>query len=127
MRLAIDSAGQDRQVWRDKGYGLGGEAAEWALIAAMAGRRVPGWNFVVVDLDAELGGVAKERLELGGDRRVIGAGESGRGDRRRRRGAPKYPSNALFGSRTDAGTQFGAIPVKGVASIGEGSFDHCMF
>ena len=80
---------QGRQVWRDKGYGLGGEAAEWALIAAMAGRRVPGWNFVVVDLDAELGGVAEKRLEFGGDRRVIGAGESGRGYRRRRRGGEK--------------------------------------
>jgi hypothetical protein len=89
VRLAIDSAGQDRQVWRDKGHGLGGEAAQRTLIAAMAGRRVPGWNFVVVDLDAELGGVAEKRLEFGGDRRVIGAGESGRGDRRRRRGGEK--------------------------------------
>jgi hypothetical protein len=44
----------------------------------MAGRVVLGGRFVVVDLDAELGGIAKERLELGGDRRVIGAGESGR-------------------------------------------------
>jgi hypothetical protein len=55
----------------------------------MAGRRVPGWGFVVVDLDAELGGVAEKRLEFGGDRRVIGAGESGRGHRRRRRGGEK--------------------------------------
>ena len=86
MRLAIDSAGQDRQVWRDKGHGLGGEAAQRTLIAAMAGRRVPGWNFVVVDLDAELGGVPEKRLEFGGDRRVIGAGESGRSHRRRGRG-----------------------------------------
>ncbi len=46
-------------------------------------------RFVVVDLDAELGGVAKERLELGGDRRVVGAGESGRGESRRRRGGEK--------------------------------------
>ena len=46
-------------------------------------------RLVVVDLDAELRGVAKERLELGGDRRVIGAGESGRGHRRRRRGGEK--------------------------------------
>jgi hypothetical protein len=89
VRLAIDSAGQDRQVWRDKGHGLGGEAAQRTLIAAMAGRRVLGRSFVVVDLDAELGCVAKERLKLGGDRRVIGAGESGRGDRRRRRGGEK--------------------------------------
>jgi hypothetical protein len=89
VRLAIDSAGQDRQVWRDKGDGLGGEAAEWALIAAMAGRRVPGWNFVVVDLDAELGGIAKERLKLGGDRRIISAGESRRSKGRRRCGGEK--------------------------------------
>jgi hypothetical protein len=89
MRLAIKSTRQGRQIWRDKRHGLGGEAAERTLIATMAGRRVLGRSLVVVDLDAELGGVAKERLELGGDRRVIGAGESGRGDRRRRRGGEK--------------------------------------
>ena len=55
----------------------------------MAGRRVLGRTFVVVDLDAELGGVAKERLELGGDRRVVCAGESGRGHRGRRRSGKK--------------------------------------
>jgi hypothetical protein len=89
MRRAFKPAGQGRQVWRDKGHGLSGEAAERALIAAMAGRRVLGRSFVVVDLDAELGGVAKERLKLGGDRRVIGAGESGRRHRRRRCGGEK--------------------------------------
>jgi hypothetical protein len=89
MRLAIKSTGQGRQVWRDKGHGLGGEAAQRTLIATMAGRRVLGRRFVVVDLDAELGGVAKERLKLGGNRRVIGAGEGGRGKRRRRRGGEK--------------------------------------
>jgi hypothetical protein len=68
---------------------LRGKAAEWALIAAMAGRRVLGRSLVVVDLDAELGGIAKERLKLGGDRRVIGAGESGRGYRRRCRSGEK--------------------------------------
>jgi hypothetical protein len=36
-----------------------------------------------------LGGVAKERLELGGDCRVIGAGESRRGHRGRRCGGEK--------------------------------------
>ena len=50
----------------------------------MLGRRL-----VVVDLDTELGGIAKERLELRGDRRVIGASESGRGHRRRRCGGEK--------------------------------------
>jgi hypothetical protein len=89
MRLAVKSTRQGRQVWRDKGNGLGGEAAQRTLIATMAGRRVLGGRFVVVDLDAELGGVAKERLKLGGDRRVIGAGEDGRGDRRRSRSGEK--------------------------------------
>jgi hypothetical protein len=89
MRLAVKSTWQGRQVWRDKGNRLGGEAAQRTLIATMAGRCVLGGRFVVVDLDAELGGVAKERLKLGGDRRVIGAGEGGRGDRRRRRGGQK--------------------------------------
>ncbi len=83
MRLAIKSTRQGRQIWRDKRHRLSGEAAERALIATMAGRRVLDWSLVVVDLDAELGGVAKERLELGGDRRVIGAGESGRCERGR--------------------------------------------
>jgi hypothetical protein len=55
----------------------------------MAGRRMLGRDLVVADLDAELGRVAEERLKLGGDRRVIGAGEGGRGDRRRRRGGEK--------------------------------------
>jgi hypothetical protein len=46
-------------------------------------------RFVVVDVDAELGGVAKKRLELGGDRRVISPRESGRGKSWRRRGGEK--------------------------------------
>ena len=52
----------------------------------MVGRVVLDRRFVVVDLDAKLGGVAEQRLELGGDRRVVGAGESGGGKSRRRRG-----------------------------------------
>ena len=59
-------------------------------------------RFVVVDLDAELGGVAKERLELGGDRRIIGAGESGRGDRGRCRGGEKLNDER---KRNDKGRQ----------------------
>jgi hypothetical protein len=55
----------------------------------MAGRRVLGRSLIVVDLDAELSGVAKERPELGGDCRVIGAGESGRCHRRPRCGGEK--------------------------------------
>jgi hypothetical protein len=84
MRFAFESTGQRRQVWRDKRYRLGGEAAERTLIAAMAG--VLCGRFVVVDVNAQFRCVTKERLELGGDRRVIGAGESGRGQSRRRRG-----------------------------------------
>ena len=89
MRFALKPTGQGRQVWRDKRHSLSGEAAERTLVAAMAGTGVLDRRFVVVDLDAELGGVAKQRLELGGDRRVIGAGESGRGKSRRRRGGEK--------------------------------------
>jgi hypothetical protein len=89
MRLACESTGQRRQVWRDKRHSLSGEAAERTLIAAMAEWVMLDGRFVVVDLDAELSGVAKERLELGGDRRIIGAGESGRGKSRRRRGGEK--------------------------------------
>src|ERR1700722_4282929 len=77
---------QGRQIWRDKGHGLGGEPAERTLIAAMAGRRMLGRGLVVADLDAKLGRVAEERLKLGRDRRVIRAGEGGRGGRRRGRG-----------------------------------------
>jgi hypothetical protein len=40
-------------------------------------------------MDAELRRVAEDRLELGGDRSFIGAGESGRGQSRRRRGGEK--------------------------------------
>jgi hypothetical protein len=55
----------------------------------MAGRVVVDGRFVVVDLDAELSGVAKERLKLSGDRRVIGAGEGRSGKSRRRSGGEK--------------------------------------
>ena len=36
---------------------------------------------VVVDVGAELGAIAEQRLELGRDRRFIGAGEGGRRER----------------------------------------------
>ena len=78
MRVAREPLGQNRSVGGGKCHGLGGEAAERALIAAMAEWRVPRWSFVAVDLDAELRSVAEHRLELCGNRRVIGAGESGR-------------------------------------------------
>jgi hypothetical protein len=89
VRVAIESLGQGRQIWRDKRYDLGGKAAERTLIAAMAGRRVLGRSLVVVDLDAELRGVAKQRFKLGSNCCVIRSGESGRGQSRRRRGGEK--------------------------------------
>ena len=48
-----------------------------------------GRSLVVVDLGAELRSVAKDRLELGGDRRVVGASEDGRSKRRRCRSGEK--------------------------------------
>jgi hypothetical protein len=45
-----------------------------------------GGRSLVVDLDAELGGVAKERPEFGRDPRVIGPAESRRGEHGRRGG-----------------------------------------
>ena len=89
MRVAVEPPGHGRQIRRDKGHSLSGEAAERTLIATMAKRRVLGRSFVVVDLNAELRRVAKQRLEFGGDRRVIGAGGNGRGKSRRGRGGEK--------------------------------------
>jgi hypothetical protein len=89
MRFASKPTVQGRQVRLDKRHSLSGESAKRTLIAAMAGRVVLDRRFVVVDLNAELGGVAKERLKLGGDRRIIGAGEGRRGKSRRRRGGEK--------------------------------------
>ncbi len=54
----------------------------------MAGPVLPR-RALIVGMGAELRRVAEKRLELGGDRRVIGAGESGRGHRRRRRRGEK--------------------------------------
>ena len=87
--VAVEPVRQSRQVWQDKRHSLGGEAAKRTLIAAMAGRRVLGRSLVVVDLDAELRSVAKDRLELGGDRRVVGVSEGGRSKRRRCRSGEK--------------------------------------
>ena len=86
MRFVFEPTGQCRQVWREKGHSLSGEPAERTLVTAMAGRAMVDGRFVFVDLDAELSGVPKKRLQLGGDRPVIGAGESGRGKSWRRRG-----------------------------------------
>jgi hypothetical protein len=77
MRFAFKPTGRRRQVWGHKHHGLSCEPAKRALIAAMAGWVVVDGRFVVVDLDAELGGVAKKRLELGGDRRVISPAKAG--------------------------------------------------
>ena len=85
MRIAIKPAGQRRQVWRDKPDGLSSEAANRTLIATMARGVMVRWRFVVVDLDAELSGIAKERLEFDCYRRVISARERRCRERRRRR------------------------------------------
>lgn len=87
MRLALDPTGQGRQVWRDKRHSLSSEAAERTLVAAMA--VVLGGRLIVVDVKAKFRCIAEQRLEFGGDRRVIGAGESGRGKSRRRGGGEK--------------------------------------
>jgi hypothetical protein len=89
MRFAFKPAGQFRQVRRDKRHSLSGKPAKRTLITAMAEWVMLDGRFVVVDLDAELSSVAKERLELSGDRRIIGAGESGPGKSRRCRGREK--------------------------------------
>ena len=88
MRVAGEPLRQRRQVWRDIRHGLSGEAAEGTLIAAMAmaGRRVLAGRAVIIDVGAQLRCIAEDRLELGRDRRVIGAGECGRSERRRRGG-----------------------------------------
>jgi hypothetical protein len=79
VRVAYGSLRQGRQVRWNKRHSLSGEAAKRTLITAMAGRRMIGRSLVVADLDAELGGFAEERLKLGGERRIIRAGECGRG------------------------------------------------
>ena len=52
----------------------------------MTDRRVLARDAVIVDVDAEIGSVAKDRLKLGGDRGIIGAGEGRRSNGGRRRG-----------------------------------------
>ena len=89
MRVAVEPFRQDRQVGRHKGHGLQGAAAERALVAAIAARPMLARRAVVVDVGAELGIIAEQRLELGGDRRFIGAGEGGRRKRGRRRDGEK--------------------------------------
>ena len=51
MRFAFEFYRQRRQVWCDKRYRLGGEAAERTFIAAMAGMLCG--RFVVVDVNAQ--------------------------------------------------------------------------
>jgi hypothetical protein len=89
-RLRIgDPFRQRRNVGGDESHGLSGEAAERTLIAAMVERRVFARGAIVVDMRAEFRCVAEDRLELGGDRRVIGAGEGRRSERGRCRGGEK--------------------------------------
>jgi len=89
MRVAVEPLRRRRQIRRDERDGPSEEAAKRTLIATMAGRWVFRRNFVVVSLYAKLGRIAKQRPKLGGDRCVIGAGESGRGQSRRCRGGEK--------------------------------------
>ena len=49
----------------------------------MTAWRVLAGRAVIIDVGAKRRRVAEERLEFGGDRRIIGAGEGGRGERRR--------------------------------------------
>ena len=96
---------EDRQVGRSKGHGLQSGAAERALVAAIAARPMLARRAVVVDMGAELGVIAEQRLELGGDRRFIGAGEGGRREGGRRRDGEKLDeereatTNAVRGER----------------------------
>ncbi len=56
------------------------------MIAARAAWRTLGRRAVIAGVGAELRRVAEDRLELGGDRRVIGASENRRGEHRARGG-----------------------------------------
>ena len=85
MRVAVETFRQRRNVGGYESHGLRGEAAERALIAAMAERAMLAGRALIVDVDAEFRRVAENRLELGSDRRVIRADKGGRSDRRRRR------------------------------------------
>ena len=73
----------------------------------MAERRVLARQAVIVDVGAEFRRVAEDRLELGGDRRVIRTDKGGRSDRRRRRSGEKLKmsenatTNAVSGERSD--------------------------
>ena len=89
VRVTVQPLRRRRQIRRDERDDLSGEAAKRTLIATMARRDVIGWSFIVVDLGAELRPIAKQRLKLGRDRRVVGAGERGRGHGWRRRGGGK--------------------------------------
>ena len=71
-----------------QGHGLQSAAAERALVAAIAARPMLA-RPMIVDVGAELGIIAEQRLELGGDRRLIGAGKGGRREGGRRRDGEK--------------------------------------
>ena len=89
MRVAFETFRQRRNVGGYESNGLSGEAAERTLVAAMAERRMLAGRTVIVDVRAEFRRVAEDRLELGGDRRVIRTDKGGRSDRRRRRNGEK--------------------------------------
>ena len=78
MRVAVEPFRQRRNSGGTKATACSGEAAERALIAAMAERAMLAGRALIVDVDAEFRRVAEDRLELGGDRRVIRADKGGR-------------------------------------------------
>ncbi len=82
MCVAVETFRQRRNVGGYESHGLSGEAAERTLVAAMAERRMLAGRAEIVDVRAELRRIAEDRLELGGDRRVIGADKGGRSEPR---------------------------------------------
>ena len=71
MAAVVEPLGQRQGVGRDERHGLRGESAKCALVAAMAGRAMLRWRALIVDMRAETGRLAENRLELGGDRGLV--------------------------------------------------------
>ena len=72
---------QARGVGRNERRSLGGNPAQRTLVVAMIARRLRRGRALVIDMGAEAGGVAEYRLEIGGDRRRVGARRSRPGQR----------------------------------------------
>jgi hypothetical protein len=89
VRVGVEPFRQGRRVGRNERHGLQSAAAERTLVTAIAAWPMLAGLPMIVDVGAELGIIAEQRLELGGDRRFIGAGEGGRRERGRRRHGEK--------------------------------------